>query len=444
MYVYDIIAIMLIGISHVLLYIRLIRYNRLSYVMVIALSIVFTILLGIVVTVTGYPELNILMLLLFLLSLGLMKDELPFMQSLYFALVSIVIITLAKMVFIELGIKLFLFTPFNLYVWTASIIHLIVSIAIVICIVLWGKPIQKLARYIVDSPLYYISFVLLVAGLIVELILTAPATHLLAALYQQYQQASYMAAFVLFFVLLLMVLIGSHLTKERMLEEQQERLDKELLDYVGKLELLHDELASFRHDYLNVLLALDEGVRTKNITLIEQVYRDVIAPTSKLMNNRELDIVKLSRIAVPEVKSVLSVKVVAAQQQQVKVMVDIPQPIQEIAMPMISFIRAISILVDNAMEEAVCSKEKLLQLAFFEKEECQYFIVRNSCRHEAIDLQKIYEKCYSSKEGNRGYGLFSLKRLIDKTANATLETAFTAPYFSQTLLLKKVTNYDEN
>lgn len=443
MYVYDIIAIMLIGISHVLLYIRLIRYNRLSYVMVIALSIVFTILLGIVVTVTGYPEFNILMLLLFLLSLGLMKDELPFMQSLYFALVSIVIITLAKMVFIELGIKLFLFTPFNLYVWTASIIHLVVSIAIVICIVVWGNPIQKLARYIVDSRLYYISFVLLVAGLIVELILTAPATHLLAALHQQYQQASYMAAFVLFFVLLLMVLIGSHLTKERMLEEQQDRLDKELLDYVGKLELLHDELASFRHDYLNVLLALDEGVRTKNITLIEQVYRDVIAPTSKLMNNRELDIVKLSRIAVPEVKSVLSVKVAAAQ-QQVKVMVDIPQPIQEIAMPMISFIRAISILVDNAMEEAVSSKEKLLQLAFFEKEECQYFIVRNSCRHEAIDLQKIYEKRYSSKEGNRGYGLFSLKRLIDKTANATLETAFTAPYFSQTLVLKKVTNYDEN
>ncbi|EEM18168.1 Histidine kinase domain protein [Bacillus pseudomycoides DSM 12442] len=107
------IAIMLIGISHVLLYIQLIRYNRLSYTMVIALSIVFTILLGIVVTVTGYPEFNIIMLLLFLLSLGLIQDELTFMQSLYFALVSIVSITLVKMLLLDFGMKLFMLTPFN-------------------------------------------------------------------------------------------------------------------------------------------------------------------------------------------------------------------------------------------------------------------------------------------------------------------------------------------
>ncbi|AIK38773.1 putative membrane protein [Bacillus pseudomycoides] len=134
MYVYDMIAIMLIGISHVLLYIQLIRYNRLSYTMVIALSIVFTILLGIVVTVTGYPEFNIIMLLLFLLSLGLIQDELTFMQSLYFALVSIVSITLVKMVLLDFGMKLFMLTPFNVYSWTDGVIHLIVSIVMIIAI----------------------------------------------------------------------------------------------------------------------------------------------------------------------------------------------------------------------------------------------------------------------------------------------------------------------
>ncbi|WP_339165246.1 GHKL domain-containing protein [Siminovitchia sp. FSL H7-0308] len=437
MYVYDIAAIVLIGISHVLLYIRLIRYNRLSYTMVITVSIVFTILLGIVVQTTGYPEFNLIMLLLFLLSLGLLKDDLTFIQNLYFALMSIVVITLAKMVLMELGMKLFMLTPFNLYLWTSSIIHLLSSIVIFIGIVLWRKQIQKLAQFMVDSPLYYVTYMLLIAGLIVELILTVPSTNLLAALHQQYGQVSYIAAFILFFVLLLIILISSHLSKERMLEEQQERLDKELLDYVGKLELLHEELASFRHDYMNVLLALDAGVRSKDIKQIEQVYHDVIAPTSKLMNNRELDIVKLSRVAIPEVKSVLSVKLIAAQQQQVKVMVDIPQTVEEIAMPKVAFIRALSILVDNAIEEAVQSEEKMLQLAFFEKEDRQYFIVRNSCRDEAVDLQKIYEKRYSSKEGNRGYGLFSLKRLIDKTANVTLETTFHAPYFVQTFIVKK-------
>lgn len=437
MYIYDIFAIILTGISHVLLYLELIRYHRLSYPMVIILSIVFTILLGVVVTVTGYPELNIVMVLLFLLSLGFMQTKLTFMRNLYFTLASMVSITLVKMVLLRLGMKLFMWSPFNLYLWTPILIHLIVAIIIFISIWLLRNPIQRFAQYIVESPLYYISYALLIIGLIVVLILTTPSIHILATLHQEYGEATYITAFILFFILLLMVLIGSHLTKERLVEEQQDRLDKELLDYVDRLEVMHDELASFRHDYTNVLLTLDQGVRTKNINQIEQIYHNVIAPTTKLINHQELDIVKLSHIKVPEVKSLLSVKVIAAQQQNIQVMVDIPQPIEEIAMPIVNFIRVISVLIDNAIEEAVQSKDKRLQLALFEIEEQQYFLVRNSSDHNEIDLQRIYEKGYSSKKGNEGFGLHSVKHMIDQTPHATLETTFDPPYFTQKLMLKK-------
>src|SRR5690625_3245298 len=178
MQMYDIIAVMLIGIGHVLLYIQLIRYHRLSYSMVVVVSIIFMLLLGIVVTVTGYPEFNIIMLLIFLLSLGLMKDELTFMQNLYFALVSMVLITLVKLVIMELGMKLFMLSPFNLYIWTGSVIHLVVSIIIFSSILLWRRAIQTFAQFIIESPLYYISYVLLVIGLILELILTMPSSFL--------------------------------------------------------------------------------------------------------------------------------------------------------------------------------------------------------------------------------------------------------------------------
>ena len=437
MYIYDMIAIVLIGISHVSLYIRLIRYDRLSNVKVIALSCIFTILLGIVVTETGYPEFNTIMILLFLLSLGLMKNGLTFMRNLYFALVSMVSITFGKMVLMELGFQLFMWSPFNLYIWTGNIIHLIVSIVLLVSILQWNKQIQKLAQYIVESTLYYISYVLLGVGLIIMLILTTPSIHFLATVHQHYGQAGYILSLILFFILLLIAIIGSHLAKENLVAEQQDLLEQERLDYVEKLELMHGELASFRHDYVNILLTLDEGVRTKDLLQIEKIYYDTIAPTSKIMNNHELDLVKFSFITIPEVKSVLRVKVIAAEQQQVQVMVDIPETIETVAMPVVSFIRAISILLDNAIEEAVRSQAKIVQIAFFEMEETQYFIVRNSCQQEAIDLQRLSEKRYSSKEGKRGYGLFSLKRLVDQIDHATLETTFTAPYFTQTLILKK-------
>lgn len=97
---------------------------------------------------------------------------------------------------------------------------------------------------------------------------------------------------------------------------------------------------------------------------IEQVYYEVITPTLKLINDHELDIAKLSRIHIPEVKSVLRAKVGTAQQQQIKVMLDIPEKIATVSMPIVPFIRIISVLLDNATEEAVHSEEKVLQIAF--------------------------------------------------------------------------------
>lgn len=436
MYIYDIVALVFVGISHVIFYIQLIRYTRLSTVLVMALSIVFTILLGIVVTVTGYPELNAIMLL-FLMCIGLMKEKLSFTENFYFALVSTVVITLVKLVLIEAGMALFMLSPLNLYLWTGSVIHLIVMSIILASIMLFRKSIRRIAGAIVGSPLYYISYGLLIVGFIVVIILTSPSTALLASLHQQYGEASYIAAFILFFLLLLIILFAWHLSKAKMAEEHEKKLEKARLDYVEKLEQLHDELASFRHDYMNILLSLDEAIRTKNMQQIERVYQDVIAPTSKVINDQEIEIVKLARIQVPEVKSVLTVKVLAAQQQQLNVMLDIPETIESIAMPTTDFIRVVSILIDNAIEEAVQSTERMLHFAMFEINLNQYVVIRNSCKHETIDLEKIYEKSYSSKQENEGYGLFSLKRIIDKTTNATLETTFTAPYFTQTLVLKK-------
>lgn len=437
MMMYDVIAIMLIGISHVLLYIQLIRYDRLPYLLVIVVSVVFMILLGFVVTVTNYPEFNIIMLLLFLLSIGLLKADLTFVQNLYFTLFSVVVITYAKLVLMELGMSLFMLSPLNLYIWTDSVIHLVISSIIFLSVVVLRKTIRQFSQFIVNSSLYYVSYVVLIVGLLLGFVLNFPSSHFLNTLHQQYGQESYIAAFILFFVLLLIILVGSHAAKERLLEEHQKQLDRELMGYVEKLELAHDELTSFRHDYINILLSLDEGVRNQNLPEIQQVYYDVIAPTSKAISNHELDIVKLARISIPEVKSVLSVKIISAQQKRLEVVIDIPEVIEEVFLSVTTFIRVISILLDNAIEEAVNSKEKVLQVSFFEKGECQYFIVSNSCQQKAYDLQQLYEKSYTSKEGDRGYGLFSLKRLIDKTANATLETTFTDSFFTQSIILKQ-------
>lgn len=442
MYLYDVIAIVFIGLSHFLLYFTLIRYDRISFPFIILISLVFTVLLGTIITVTGYPEFNAILMSVFLLSLGLMQIEITFMENLYFTIANIVSISLLKLVLVELGSIIYLWLPFNLYIWTGNVIHMVVTILILIAILSLRKQIQRFAQYIVTSPLYYVSYIVLTISFVIIFLLTMPQVNFLFHIYEAYGQMMYTSAFVLFFILLLIVIIGSHLTKEKLVQQQREYLDYELLDYVEKLEVLHDELANFRHDYVNLLLTLDEGVRTKDIEQIEQTYYDVIAPTSEIINNRELDIVKLANVHQAEVKSLLSVKVLGAQQHNMKLSIDIPHPINKLPMSLVNFIRIISIIIDNGLEAAIRSEEKLLQIAFFEKDTELYFVVRNSvAKDEVIDLYNMYAKNYSTKAEERGYGLYSLKRLIDETDNAILETGFQSPYFTQTFILQN--NADE-
>lgn len=65
MYVYDLIAIIIIATSHVYLFLNLIKYKQISWKLLTTISVIFTILLMIIVTATGFPEFNALLLLIF-------------------------------------------------------------------------------------------------------------------------------------------------------------------------------------------------------------------------------------------------------------------------------------------------------------------------------------------------------------------------------------------
>nr|OTP53667.1 hypothetical protein A5881_000564 [Enterococcus termitis] len=230
------------------------------------------------------------------------------------------------------------------------------------------------------------------------------------------------------------------LTNKKRLAKQKESEYYEMKQYTEKLEILHEELATFRHDYLNLLLSLDEGIRSKDLDLIQQVYNEVIKPTSKIISNKELELTKLTKIKIVEIKSVLSVKVIDACQRELNVTVDIPSDITAIYMDVVDFIRAISIVIDNAIEEAVTSNKKIVVIAFFEVENDLFFVVKNSCSENKISVDKMFQKSVSTKanqQKQRGYGLFSLEQIVNHSANLMLETIIEQEYFVQILKIDK-------
>lgn len=439
MNIFDLTAFVLIGICHIVLYLQLIGYERFTWKSILGFGLFLFVFLAMVLSATGYPEFNFIVMLLFLLGLGLLKQRegLPFAQSLYFALASLFLISLARMLLMDLLFRIVIHSSLPLSIGIGGLPHLIVACLLLLSLTLLRKKTGKLGRFVTTGPLYYASYVLLAAGMMALILISSPSVGILADLSRTYGHASLILAILLFLVILLLFFLSSHLSKEKMQLEHKRNTDKELLDYMEKLEVMHEELASFRHDYLNLMLSLDQGVRNRDMSQIEQVYRDVIKPASERINHAEYELVKLARIRVPALKSILSIKIIAAQRKGITVLLDVPHQAQEAAAPLADLVRMIAILLDNAIEEAGVSLERKLEIAFFEKDKEQLFIVRNSCHQQEVDLQAIYQKHYTSKEEQRGLGLFSLKRLVDAQPNIMLETAFDRPWFTQVLRLNR-------
>lgn len=434
---YDIAAMALIGIGHLYLFSLLIDYKKFSLGYVLVIGVLLTFFVGISITLTGLVELNVVLLSLFLVLIGLMNKKLKPLTVIYFALCSMVLFTVIKNGLFSLVRGLYIESPFNYYSWTDSALHFWTLVVLVLAMYIARKKIEQIGRYMVASRWYIPSFILAIVCTLLLLVINYPTISLLAQINALYSKQIYSIILLLSVLLMLIVTISVYMSKERLIEEHEMMLQSQLIDYVNKLELMHDDLATFRHDYMNLLLSLEEGIRTKNIEQIEQIYDNTIAPTTAIINDQQLELVKLSRVKIPEIKSVLSVKIVTAQHKQLQVSVDIPHDIRHVYIPTNDFIRMISILIDNATEEASKSTNKLIQIALFETDpETQYCVVKNSTDAEALDLQSMYNKSYSTKGEQRGYGLFSIKRLLGQHANMTLSTSLESQMFTQTVLLK--------
>lgn len=114
---------------------------------------------------------------------------------------------------------------------------------------------------------------------------------------------------------------------------------------------------------------------------------------------------------------------------------EIVEPIDKINLDIIDLSRCLGIILDNAIEATLYSKEKKLNITFIKKNSSILIVVSNTFEGEIPPLSKIFKAGFSTKGENRGLGLSNLKDIMNKYSNATLDTSIENNRFIQNMTI---------
>ena len=238
---------------------------------------------------------------------------------------------------------------------------------------------------------------------------------------------------VLFFVMLLYLNAISKEKLEKEIIEQKDTQLNELSSYSHHVESLYEEIRSFRHDYINILTSLKLGIDTQDIEAIKTVYNGVLRDSGNQFYDSKFDIAKLSNIKNDAIKSILSAKLLEAQNRGISISVEIEEPVSNFRIELLDFITILSVLCDNAIEATIEAISPRMTVAFMNNDDSLVLIVENSIKSEKVDVSHIFAKGYSSKGEGRGLGLHNVNSILEKYPKSTITTRSANHLFSQTI-----------
>ena len=213
-----------------------------------------------------------------------------------------------------------------------------------------------------------------------------------------------------------------HILKVAKLEEQDLVIEN-LESYNKTLSIMYDRIRCFKHDFSNFVQALDGYVKTEDMNGIKSMTTSVLKECKSV---NTMGILNPKTINNPAIYSIINNKYYMAIEEMVQMNIEVMFNLQEIGGDAYEFCVILGILLDNAIEAAKETEEKIVNIRF-EKNKRNNKVVKieNSYKEKNIDLSQIFEKGYSTKNNKKdhGLGLWNVKRILSHSNNLELLTS---------------------
>lgn len=218
------------------------------------------------------------------------------------------------------------------------------------------------------------------------------------------------------------------------LEETKQLLETEKM-YNKNLNTLHDNIRGFKHDFNNIVQSIGGYLSTNNIDGLKVYYKDLL---EECQINNNLAVLNPELINNPAIYSLLADKYNKAEEDNIKLNLEIMADLSNLNIKTYELTRILGVLFDNALEAASKCDKKIVNISF--RNDTSHnrilIIIQNTYKNKDINIDKIFEKGYSSKENikekhSHGLGLWEVRKYLKKNTNLDLYTTKNDEFFTQ-------------
>lgn len=200
--------------------------------------------------------------------------------------------------------------------------------------------------------------------------------------------------------------------------------------YNKTLQILHDNIRAFKHDFWNIVQGIGGYVGRNDMEGLKGYYSKLVEDCQQVNN---LTALSPSVVNNPAIYNVLANKYHMADELGIKISLEVFLDLNTLNINSYELTRILGILMNNAIEASKECDEKIINVSFRKdkRNHLQLVIIENTYKDKTIDTEKIYEKGYSTKEGNTGIGLWEVRQIMRKHNNLNLFTTKSDDMFSQ-------------
>lgn len=273
------------------------------------------------------------------------------------------------------------------------------------------------------------SNIVLLINFIVGFIAIAAVSYI-STLYTDVLPLGVTLSFILILLVYFLVSFYS-LSRTSKLEVATRNLEEEKL-YNKTLTILHDNIRAFKHDFNNIVQAIGGYVSSNDMAGLKKYYSQLLDDCQRVNN---LNTLSPDVINNPAIYSLLASKYYKADELGIKINLEIFLDLNSINMKIYEFTRILGILLDNAIEATNECEEKIINVMIRKDNRAnrQVAIVENTYMQKDINIDKIFEKSYSTKPNNTGLGLWEVRQILKKSTNLNLFTTKNDKFFIQQL-----------